>query len=325
VKSTADTVKLVFSLKSMIELLEYQVEIFSLGTTSGLIGEHLSEVLTSKSYKTSSKVALLLIDRTLDLVSPMLHSDHIMEKIEFTKPEILYKPVFKRSKELLSWIRQELIKKQNDEFELTSLTGLSHEKQIEHLIRNSSPYVDQDLIHFATDVLYALENLPDTDYYKWMEIEKMCLNSSDLKDIPKEYIKPLSYLLASLYPELETNIKSEKIENIKKLRKKYEKFKTLYQKDTFCGILKQITTSIMNNEDLVDFKKTKSLFTTLTTSFFSGFTKKVTIPEDCESIILFVVGGVSYQECQEVFDNSDSRFIIGSTCFTNMTKLKRYL
>lgn len=47
----------------MFHLLEYEVEIFSIGNTSNLVAEHLQELLSENKFETQTNISLILIDR----------------------------------------------------------------------------------------------------------------------------------------------------------------------------------------------------------------------------------------------------------------------
>lgn len=246
----------------------------------------------------------------------MLHSDHYIDKLTYLNIECEYSFIFKKTKDLISYLRQELIKCQSDSFDLNSLTGQSSLKQVEKLVANLEYHKNYEIIDFSNQILKMMNEIQSSDYNEWVEIEKFLLMASKseitneiLKDKAKQFI-PLLY---SLYPDLALkHEKNEKYDFIKKQRTKCEKFKHL-QKEQFFGILKQIVQGILSSDDLVDLKRTKSLFQSITSSFFKS---KNNVSSSSEFIILFVVGGISVQECQDVFDFSDGRFIVGSNFLT---------
>lgn len=225
--------------------------------------------------------------------------------------------MFKHSKELLSYIRQELIKKQNQNFNMKELTGLDTVKQIDLLLSKLDYEPNYEIIEFTKHVLSILEKIQNSDYNEWVEIEKLILTSNDIDQSifkSKEMMNQLMILIHSLYPGYKNN-SNEKIEFIKKQKSKFEKFKSLIQNDYYTSLLKQLIQSILNNDDITDLKKSNSLFRSIFTNSF--FKSKTNISSNSEYIIFYIIGGISISEIQEIFDSSDSRFIIGSNTITN--------
>lgn len=250
------------------------------------------------------------------MVSPLLHTDHYIDKMRYLNNEKEFKFVFKRHKELLSFLRQELIKKQNDNFDMKELTGVDTMKQIEILISKLDYESSFEIIDFAKHVLDVLEKIQNSDYNEWIEIEKLILSSSDIDQNifkSKEIMTQLMLLIHSLYPEYK-NESNEKIEFVKKQRSKLERFKSLIPNDYYISLLRQLVQAIQNNDDITDLKKSNSLFQSIFTNSF--FKSKTIISNKSEYVIFYIVGGVSISEIQEIFDLSDSRFIIGSNCIS---------
>ncbi|KAG2393263.1 hypothetical protein C9374_006794 [Naegleria lovaniensis] len=73
--------KLSVTLRDMLKNLRMSVDVYSLGQTSNLIAEDLQSLIGEESFKTTDSCTLVIMDRTLDLVSPMVHSENILDKI----------------------------------------------------------------------------------------------------------------------------------------------------------------------------------------------------------------------------------------------------
>ncbi|KAL6062818.1 Sec1 domain-containing protein 2 [Balamuthia mandrillaris] len=91
-KSTAnlDTAlrRLSQTLTKTLETWVVEEEIYALGATSTILAKHMQQHKTQSSYGgTRPKVALLLVDRTLDFVSPLLHSSNIMDLMQHYLPK----------------------------------------------------------------------------------------------------------------------------------------------------------------------------------------------------------------------------------------------
>lgn len=69
------------TLRDMLKNLRMSVDVYSLGQTSNLIAEDLQSLIGEESFKTTDACTLVIMDRTLDLVSPMVHSDNILDKV----------------------------------------------------------------------------------------------------------------------------------------------------------------------------------------------------------------------------------------------------
>jgi len=73
------------ALAEMLGQRNWHSYFFSLGPTAELVGRRLSEVYQQPAQP-GSHASVLLIDRTLDLVGPCLHTDHLLDQMFSTVP-----------------------------------------------------------------------------------------------------------------------------------------------------------------------------------------------------------------------------------------------
>jgi len=71
------------SLFNVLSAMHLSADLYALGRSSDYIADHLNQLVSQADVQSSSaqKSCLFLIDRTLDLVSPMIHSDNIIDKM----------------------------------------------------------------------------------------------------------------------------------------------------------------------------------------------------------------------------------------------------
>ncbi|KAJ1337064.1 hypothetical protein BSLG_006824 [Batrachochytrium salamandrivorans] len=94
--------ELASSLSMLLNSLNVKEDIFALGSTSRLVGQSIvSQSVASSRRKSDKTAALILVDRTLDLVSPTMHSDNLLDRIWSVLPrresgffDVLVKPQF---------------------------------------------------------------------------------------------------------------------------------------------------------------------------------------------------------------------------------------
>ncbi|KAL9653963.1 hypothetical protein ABK040_014175 [Willaertia magna] len=73
--------KLAAVLRDVLKQLRFSADIYSLGQSSHLIAQDLQNLIEEERYNTNQSCTFILIDRTLDLVSPLCHSDNIYDKL----------------------------------------------------------------------------------------------------------------------------------------------------------------------------------------------------------------------------------------------------
>ncbi|KAF0984125.1 hypothetical protein FDP41_008040 [Naegleria fowleri] len=143
------------TLRDMLKNLRMSVDVYSLGQTSNLIAEDLQSLIGEESFKTTDACTLVIMDRTLDLVSPMVHSDNILDKVVCS---------LERSSAVSNNVKDSsssLINKSRSILKDSNLSGLLHHgnEKIIDLIRSSIEKKPSETISEMKITLDKLQNI----------------------------------------------------------------------------------------------------------------------------------------------------------------------
>eukprot|EP01080_Neovahlkampfia_damariscottae_P012094 gene12094-5587_t len=170
-----DYLKLANNLKNFFSLQQQKVDIFSLGKNSKILGDQLKIALDDKPYESNTKTSLILMDRSVDLVSPFIFNEklnqHLINWKKLTKNQLKIllgkDPFLSMRNELIS-----IVSKEND-FQMNSVVGKSNEKQLQILMKFMKENKKLKNIHYEklkfSEFLFQVLN-PNTEKNQLIEI-----------------------------------------------------------------------------------------------------------------------------------------------------------